>query len=304
MAWNGAPARTLYGAARDLTRCSNKTFGTELTYNHSMAITLKTPQEIASMRVAGRLAAEVLDYITPFVKPGVTTGELDRLCHEYMVDVQGTIPAPLNYAPPGYKPYPKSICTSVNHQVCHGIPGEKVLKNGDIVNLDITVIKDGFHGDTSRMFVAGEPSIAARRLCEVTHECMWIGIEQVRPGATIGDIGYAIQRHAEAAGFSIVREFCGNGIGRRFHEEPQILHYGRPGTGERIEAGMIFTVEPMVNAGRREIRELADGWTIVTKDHSLSAQWEHTVLVTETGHEVLTVSENMPARPKALARSA
>ncbi len=166
-----------------------------------MAITLKTPQDIASMRVAGRLAAEVLDYITPFVKPGVTTGELDRLCHEYMVDVQGTIPAPLNYAPPGYKPYPKSICTSVNHQVCHGIPGEKVLKNGDIVNLDITVIKDGFHGDTSRMFVAGEPSIAARRLCEVTHECMWIGIEQVRPGATIGDIGYAIQRHAEAAGF-------------------------------------------------------------------------------------------------------
>ena len=269
-----------------------------------MAITLKTPQEIASMRVAGRLAAEVLDYITPFVKPGVTTGELDRLCHEYMVDVQGTVPAPLNYAPPGYKPYPKSICTSVNHQVCHGIPGEKILKNGDIVNLDITVIKDGFHGDTSRMFVAGEPSIAARRLCEVTHECMWIGIEQVRPGATIGDIGYAIQRHAEAAGFSIVRAFCGHGIGRRFHEEPQILHYGRPGTGERIEAGMIFTVEPMVNAGRREIRELADGWTIVTKDHSLSAQWEHTVLVTETGHEVLTVSENMPARPKVLARSA
>ncbi len=283
---------------------ASEAFCTGLTYNHSMAITLKTPEEIASMRVAGRLAAEVLDYITPFVKPGISTGELDRLCHEYMVDVQGTIPAPLNYAPPGYKPYPKSICTSVNHQVCHGIPGEKVLKNGDIVNLDITVIKDGFHGDTSRMFIAGEPSIAARRLCEITHECMWIGIDQVRPGATIGDIGYAIQRHAEAAGFSIVREFCGHGIGRRFHEEPQILHYGRPATGDRIESGMIFTIEPMVNAGRREIRELADGWTIVTKDHSLSAQWEHTVLVTDTGHEVLTVSEGMPARPQALARSA
>ena len=279
-------------------------FSPKLTYNLSMAITLKTPQEIESMRVAGRLAAEVLDYITPFVKPGVTTGELDRLCHDFMVGVQGTIPAPLNYAPPGYQPYPKSICTSVNHQVCHGIPGEKVLKGGDIVNLDITVIKDGFHGDTSRMFTVGEASIGARRLCEITHECMWIGIEQVRPGATIGDIGHAIQRHAEAAGFSIVREFCGHGIGRRFHEEPQILHYGRPGVGERLEAGMIFTIEPMVNAGRREIRELSDGWTIVTKDHSLSAQWEHTVLVTGEGFEVLTVSERMPARPPLTARAA
>ena len=267
-----------------------------------MAITIKTPEEIAAMRIAGRLAAEVLDYIAPFVKPGITTGELDRICHDYMVDVQGCIPAPLNYAPNGYKPYPKSICASVNHQVCHGIPGDKVLRNGDIVNLDITVIKDGFHGDTSRMFVAGDPSIAARRLCEVTHECMWAGIGQVRPGATLGDIGHAIQRHAEAAGFSIVREFCGHGIGRRFHEEPQVLHYGRPGVGERLESGMSFTIEPMVNAGRREIRELADGWTIVTKDHSLSAQWEHTVLVTDTGHEVLTVSEKMPPRPPSIER--
>jgi methionyl aminopeptidase len=268
-----------------------------------MAITLKTPDEIAAMRIAGRLAAEVLDYIAPFVKPGITTGEIDALCHRYMVEVQNTIPAPLNYAPPGYSPYPKSICTSVNHQVCHGIPGEKVLRNGDIVNIDITVIKDGFHGDTSRMFTVGEPSIAARRLCDITHECLWIGIGQVRPGATLGDIGHAIQRHAEAAGYSIVREFCGHGIGRRFHEEPQILHYGRPGTGERLEAGMIFTIEPMVNAGRREIREMADGWTIVTKDHSLSAQWEHTVLVTETGHEVLTVSAGMPARPAVPERA-
>jgi methionyl aminopeptidase len=268
-----------------------------------MPITLKTADEIAAMRVAGRLAGEVLDHVAPFVRAGVTTGELDALCHRYMVDVQGCIPAPLNYAPPGYPPFPKSICTSVNHQVCHGIPGERVLKNGDIVNLDITVIKDGFHGDTSRMFIVGEPSIAARRLCEVSWECLWLGIGQVRPGATLGDIGHAIQRHAEAAGFSIVREFCGHGIGRRFHEEPQVLHYGRPGTGEALLPGMIFTIEPMVNAGRREIRELADGWTIVTKDHSLSAQWEHTVLVTETGHEVLTASAGMPARP-ALAVAA
>ena len=268
-----------------------------------MTITIKTNEEIEAMRVACRLAAEVLDFIAPHVKPGVTTGELDRLCHDYMVDVQGTVPAPLNYAPPGYKPFPKSICTSVNHQVCHGIPGDKVLKNGDVLNIDITVIKDGFHGDTSRMFHAGEPSIAARRLAEITHECMWLGIEQVRPGATVGDIGHAIQRHAEGHGYSVVREFCGHGIGRRFHEEPQILHYGRPGTGERFVPGMIFTVEPMINAGRREIRELADGWTIVTKDHSLSAQWEHTVLVTDAGFEVLTLSAGTPARP-APARAA
>jgi methionyl aminopeptidase len=256
------------------------------------------------MRVAGRLAAEVLDFIAPHVRAGVTTGQLDRLCHDYMVDVQRTTPATLNYAPPGYRPYPASICTSVNHQVCHGIPGDRVLKNGDVLNIDVTVIKDGFHGDTSRMFLVGEPSVAARRLCEVTLECMWLGIDQVRPGAALGDIGHAIQRHAEARGYSVVREFCGHGIGRRFHEEPQVLHYGRPGTGLRLEPGLIFTIEPMVNAGRREVRELADGWTIVTKDHSLSAQWEHTVLVTADGYEVLTVSPGSPARPHALPAAA
>jgi methionyl aminopeptidase len=262
-----------------------------------MKVNIKSTEEIASMRVAGRLASEVLDFIAPHVRPGVTTDHLNTLCHDYMVNVQQTIPAPLNYAPAGYKPFPKSICTSVNHQVCHGIPGPKVLKQGDIVNLDITVIKDGFHGDTSRMFCIGEPSIAARRLCEVTYESMWLGIRQVRPGATLGDIGHAIQRYAEARGFSIVREFCGHGIGRNFHEEPQILHYGRPGTGLRLEPGMIFTIEPMVNAGRREVKELGDGWTIVTRDHSLSAQWEHTVLVTEVGFEVLTTSAGAPSAP-------
>ena len=262
-----------------------------------MSIVIKNSAEIEGMRLAGRLGAEVLDFIAPHVKPGITTGELDRLCHQYMVEVQQTTPAPLNYAPPGYRPFPKSICTSVNHQVCHGIPGEKVLKNGDVLNIDVTVIKDGWHGDNSRMFYVGEPSIAARRLCEITYECMWAGIDQVRPGATIGDIGHAIQKLAEASGYSVVREFCGHGIGRRFHEEPQILHYGRPGMGERLVPGMIFTVEPMINAGRREVRELADGWTIVTKDHSLSAQWEHTVLVTETGVEILTQSAGTPPRP-------
>lgn len=262
-----------------------------------MAIEIKTSEDIAAMRVAGRLASEVLDFITPHVVPGITTGELDRLCHEYMDKVQNTIPAPLNYAPPGYSPFPKSICTSVNHQVCHGIPGDKALKNGDIVNLDITVIKDGYHGDTSRMFLVGEASIAANRLCEITRECMWVGIDQIRPGATVGDIGHAIAVHADAHNYSVVREFCGHGIGKRFHEEPQILHYGRPGTGAAFEPGMIFTVEPMINAGRREVRELADGWTIVTKDRSLSAQWEHTVLVTDDGYEVLTVSEKAPGKP-------
>jgi len=260
-----------------------------------MAIVIKTPEDIEKMRVAGRLAAEVLDYIAPHVRPGVTTGELDRLCHDYMVGVQDAIPAPLNYAPPGYRPFPKSICTSVNHQVCHGIPGDRVLKGGDIVNIDITTIKDGYHGDTSRMFYVGGPSVAARRLCEVTYECMWVGIAMIRPGAFLGDIGHAIQTLAEQRGYSVVREFCGHGIGRRFHEEPQVLHYGKAGTLDRLVPGMIFTVEPMINAGRREIRELADGWTIVTKDHSLSAQWEHTVLVTETGYEVLTVSAQTPA---------
>jgi len=215
----------------------------------------------------------------------------------YMVDVQGTIPAPLNYAPPGYKPFPKAICTSVNHQVCHGIPGTRVLKSGDVVNLDITVIKDGWHGDTSRMFFVGEASVAARRLSEITYECMWLGILAIRPGGFLGDIGAVIQPHAERNGFSVVREFCGHGIGRRFHEEPQILHYGKAGTLERLVPGMIFTVEPMINAGRREIREMADGWTIVTKDHSLSAQWEHTVLVTPTGYEVLTLSAGSPPPP-------
>ncbi len=262
-----------------------------------MAIVIKTAEEIAGMRVAGRLASEVLDFVAPHVKPGVTTGELDRLCHDYMTGVQHTVPAPLNYAPPGYRPFPKAICTSVNHQVCHGIPGDKALKNGDVLNIDVTVIKDGFHGDTSRMYFVGDPSIAARRLSDVTYDCMWLGIAQVRPGATIGDIGHAIQVHAEKNGYSVVREFCGHGIGRKFHEEPQILHYGKPGTLEPLMPGMIFTVEPMINAGRREIKELADGWTIVTKDHSLSAQWEHTVLVTESGFEVMTLSAGAPAVP-------
>ena len=258
---------------------------------------LKSPEDLDHMRVAGKLASEVLDFIAPHVKPGVTTAHLDKLCHEFMVDVQGTIPAPLNYAPPGHRPYPKSICTSVNHQVCHGVPGDKVLRNGDILNIDITVIKEGWHGDTSRMFYVGEPSVQARRLCEVTYECMWKGIAAVRPGATLGDIGFAIQRHAEANGFSVVREFCGHGIGKRFHEEPQILHYGRPGQGLKIVPGMTFTIEPMINAGKRDIRQLADGWTIVTADHSLSAQWEHTVLVTEDAFEILTQSAGTPHAP-------
>jgi methionyl aminopeptidase len=265
-----------------------------------MAVVLKSTEEIGRMRVAGRLAAEVLDFAAAHVQAGITTAELDRLCHDYMVNVQHTVPAPLNYAPPGYPPFPKSICTSVNHQVCHGVPGDRVLKNGDILNIDITVIRDGFHGDTSRMFYVGEPSILARRLCDVTYECMWLGIFAVRPGAFLGDIGAAVQTHAERHGYSVVREFCGHGIGRRFHEEPQVLHYGRPGTGLRLEPGMTFTIEPMVNAGRAAIRELADGWTIVTKDHSLSAQWEHTVLVTETGFEVLTLSAGAPPVPQSL----
>jgi methionyl aminopeptidase len=262
-----------------------------------MAITIKNATDIEKMRIAGRLASEVLDFITPHVKAGVTTGELDALCHDYMVNVQKTIPAPLNYTPPGHSPYPKSICTSVNHQICHGIPGDKVLKNGDIVNIDITVIKDGYHGDTSRMFYVGEPSIQAKRLCEITYECMWLGIAKVKPGATLGDIGHAIQTYAEKQGYSVVREFCGHGIGKKFHEDPQILHYGRPGAGLKLQAGMMFTVEPMINAGKRDIKQLNDGWTIVTKDHSLSAQWEHTVLVTETGFEVMTVSAGSPPVP-------
>jgi methionyl aminopeptidase len=263
---------------------------------------VKTPEDIEGMRAAGKLAAEVLDYITPYVKPGVTTGYLDKLCHDYMVEVQKTVPAPLNYAPPGHRPYPKSVCTSVNHQVCHGVPGDKVLRHGDIVNIDVTVIKDGWHGDTSRMYYAGEPSVQAKRLCDITYESMWKGISVVRPGATLGDIGNAVQRHAEGHGYSVVREFCGHGIGRRFHEEPQILHYGRPGQGMKLVEGMTFTVEPMINAGKRDIRQLADGWTIVTAYHSLSAQWEHTVLVTAEGFEILTVSKGMPAPPAFIAQ--
>jgi methionyl aminopeptidase len=265
--------------------------------SQSMPVSIKNPEEIEKMRIAGRLASEVLDYITPFVNPGITTGELDKLCHDYMVNVQGTIPAPLNYAPPGHEPYPRSICSSVNHQVCHGVPGEKKLKNGDIVNLDITVIKDGFHGDTSRMFHVGETSIQAKRLCEITYECMWLGIAAVKPGASLGDIGHVIQRHAEKNGYSVVREFCGHGIGREFHEEPQVLHYGKPGTGMKLVPGMTFTIEPMINAGKRDIRQLGDGWTIVTKDHTLSGQWEHTILVTDSGYEVLTVSAGTPPAP-------
>jgi methionyl aminopeptidase len=263
-----------------------------------MAIPIKTPAEIETMRVAGRLASEVLDYIGGYVRAGITTNEIDRICHDYMTSVQGTIPAPLNYAPPGYRPYPKSVCTSVNHVVCHGVPGEKKLKPGDVVNIDVTVIHDGYHGDSSRMYCVGEPPIQARRLCEITYECMWLGIRTVREGAHLGDIGHAIQSHAERNGFSVVREFCGHGIGKRFHEDPQVLHYGKPRTGLRLEAGMIFTIEPMINAGRPDIRSLADGWTIVTKDHSLSAQWEHTILVTPTGFEVLTVSTGAPPPPE------
>jgi methionyl aminopeptidase len=263
-----------------------------------MAVQIKSPEQIEKMRHACRLASEVLDFIAPFVQPGISTGEIDQKCHDYMVNEQGVIPAPLNYAPAGYKPFPKSICTSVNHQVCHGVPGERVLRDGDILNIDITVIKDGYHGDTSRMFEVGSPSIQARRLCRVTWESLWYGIWAVRPGGTLGDIGSAIQRHAEASGFSIVREFCGHGIGQKFHEDPQVLHYGQPGTGMPVKEGMIFTIEPMVNAGKPGIRELADGWTIVTKDHSLSAQWEHTVLVTDTGVEVLTLSAGMPMPPE------
>ena len=251
----------------------------------AMPVTIKTPEEVEKMRIAGRLAAEVLHMIRPHVQPGVTTDELDRICHDYIVNVQQAIPAPLNY-----KGFPRSICTSVNHQVCHGIPGDKKLKKGDIVNIDITVIKDGYHGDTSKMFYIGEPSIQAKRLVQITHECMLKGIAMVRPGTRLGDIGHAIQQHAEAHGFSVVREYCGHGIGREFHEDPQVLHYGQPGTGMQLATGMTFTIEPMINAGKREVKLLPDNWTVVTRDHSLSAQWEHTVLVTQTGHEILTIA--------------
>lgn len=239
------------------------------------------------MRVAGRLAAEVLRMIEPHVVPGVTTGHLNSLCHEYIVNEQKAIPAPLNY-----HGFPKSICTSVNQQVCHGIPSDKKkLKDGDIVNIDITVIKDGYHGDTSKMFCVGKPSVLAERVVRISYECMRLGIEMVRPGIHLGDIGHAIQTHAEKHRCSVVREYCGHGIGLTFHEDPQVLHYGSPGTRERLEPGMTFTIEPMVNAGKRHVKLLPDGWTVVTKDHSLSAQWEHTLAVTDDGFEVMTVCE-------------
>jgi methionyl aminopeptidase len=252
--------------------------------NRTMSVQIKTPEAIERMRVAGRLAADVLDMIADYVSPGISTDELDRLCHDYITRVQRAIPAPLNY-----RGFPKSICTSVNHQVCHGIPSNKRLKRGDIVNLDITVIKDGYHGDTSKMFMVGEPSVLARRLVAVTRESMFRGIAAVRPGATLGDLGHAIQHYVETQGYSVVREYCGHGIGREFHEDPQVLHYGNPGEGVVLQPGMCFTVEPMVNAGKRFIKLMPDGWTVVTKDRSLSAQWEHTILVTEDGHEILTL---------------
>lgn len=250
-----------------------------------MTVTLKSPEEIAAMGVAGRLAAEVLEMIGEHVQPGVSTEELDRLCHDHIVNEQKAIPACL-----GYRGYPKSICTSVNHVVCHGIPTDKkVLKKGDIVNIDVTVIKDGWHGDTSKMFFVGEPSPLARRLVDVTRECMVKGIQLVKPGTTLGDIGHAIQQHAEKQRFSVVREYCGHGIGTVFHEEPQVLHYGKPGTGLTLEEGMVFTIEPMINAGKATTKLLPDGWTAVTKDHKLSAQWEHTIAVTADGFKVLTL---------------
>lgn len=252
-----------------------------------MAVSIKTTAEIEKMRVAGRLAADVLTMIEPHVVAGITTDELDKICHNYIVDVQQAIPAPLNY-----HGFPKSICTSVNHVICHGIPSDKKLKDGDIINIDITVIKDGYHGDTSEMFHVGQTSILAQRLCTNAREAMLIGIAMVKPGIQLGDIGHAIQRHAEAQNFSIVQEYCGHGIGLVFHEDPQVLHYGTPGTGLVLEAGMTFTIEPMVNAGKRHIKQLPDNWTVVTKDRSLSAQWEHTILVTETGHEILTLRKD------------
>ena len=249
------------------------------------AVTIKTAEEIEKMRISGRLAASVLDMIEPHVKPGITTGELDAICHQFITEELDAIPAPLNY-----RGFPKSICTSVNNVVCHGIPGSRKLKKGDIINIDITVIKDGFHGDTSRMFMVGKPSIRGERLCRVCHESMMKGIEIVKPGTTLGDIGHAIQKHAESSGFSVVREYCGHGIGRIFHEDPQVLHYGKPGEGMELQNGMTFTIEPMLNAGRKETRVQSDKWTVVTSDGSLSAQWEHTIAVTETGYEIMTLS--------------
>ena len=248
-----------------------------------MSITIKSAEEIEKMRLAGKLAAEVLEMISSHVEAGVTTGELDRICHEYITKEQQAVPAPLNY-----RGFPKSICTSVNHVVCHGIPGDKKLKNGDIINIDITVIKDGYHGDTSKMFFVGEPAIRAKRLVDLTYQCMTTGIKLVKPGISLGDIGHAIQTLAEDQHCSVVREYCGHGIGKAFHEDPQVLHYGKPNTGIKLEAGMTFTIEPMINLGKRYVKLLSDEWTVVTKDRSLSAQWEHTILVTNSGYEVLT----------------
>ena len=251
-----------------------------------MAVTIKTPEEIEKMRVAGRLAAEVLEMIEPHVKEGVTTDELNTICHNYIVNEQKAIPAPLNY-----HGFPKSICTSINHVICHGIPSKKSLKNGDIVNIDITVIKDGYHGDTSKMFFIGPASVKAKHVVQIAHECLFIGIDMVKPGIRLGDIGHAIQQHAEKNRCSVVREYCGHGIGRIFHEEPQVLHYGTPNTGMALKEGMTFTIEPMLNTGKPHTRLLPDNWTVVTKDHSLSAQWEHTLLVTEDGVEILTLRD-------------
>lgn len=254
------------------------------TGNEGMAIIIKTAEEIDKMRIVGHLAAEVLEMVEPHIQPGVTTGELDRICHDYIVNTQQAIPAPLNY-----RGFPKATCTSVNHVICHGIPGEKALKDGDIINIDVTLIKDGLHGDTSKTFFVGKPSILAKRLVKVAQECLYIGIELIKPGIHLGDIGAAIQQHAEYNRFSVVREYCGHGIGHQFHEEGfQVLHYGKKGTDLILQPGMTFTIEPMINAGKRDIKMLPDGWTVVTKDHKLSAQWEHTLLVTDNGHEILT----------------
>lgn len=252
-----------------------------------MTVSIKTPIEIEKMRVAGRLASEVLDMIEEHIQAGITTDQLNTICHNYIVNQQKAIPAPLNY-----HGFPKSICTSINHVICHGIPNDKRLKKGDIINVDITVIKDKYHGDTSRMFYVGEVSNIAKRVCENAKECMLLGIEMVKPGVKLGDIAHAIQQHAENHNFSIVREYCGHGIGKAFHEDPQILHYGQPNTGMALKEGMTFTIEPMVNVGRKETRLLADNWTVVTQDRSLSAQWEHTILVTHNGYEILTASAN------------
>ena len=248
-----------------------------------MTIPIKTADEIAKMRIASQLAAEALEMIAPHVKIGITTEELNQISHDYIVNTQQAIPAPLNY-----HGYPKSICTSLNHVICHGIPCARKLKNGDILNIDITVIKDGYHGDTSKMFLVGKTSILANRLVKTTQECLYIGIQQIKPGAHLNNIGAAIQKHAEKHHYSVVREYCGHGIGKLFHEEPQVLHYGKANTGPILEPGMIFTIEPMINAGKAALKLLPDGWTAVTKDHKLSAQWEHTILVTETGYEILT----------------